>query len=173
MRLNMSVIPRLSLLAIFALILVFADPILVAGQGWCGCDGGYNWLHGNPALGGSEQSIWESDTNCFLSDSDSCCSSVYTQPQNGTNTYNATTAGSSIAPAYTSSYNALYNKSIVNGNATYWLNLGNSLYKSGRYRDALDAYNALLNLEPQNADALAGRSLALQAIEGITDGAVT
>jgi cytochrome c-type biogenesis protein CcmH/NrfG len=45
-----------------------------------------------------------------------------------------------------------------------WLNLGNSLYFLGSYQASLNAYNALLKLEPQNANALTGKSLALLAL---------
>jgi tetratricopeptide (TPR) repeat protein len=45
-----------------------------------------------------------------------------------------------------------------------WLNLGNSLYYLGKYQASLNAYDALLKLEPRNVDALAGKSLALLAL---------
>lgn len=45
-----------------------------------------------------------------------------------------------------------------------WLNLGNSLYFLGRYQASLNAYNAALRLEPRNSNALAGKSLALLAL---------
>lgn len=53
-----------------------------------------------------------------------------------------------------------------------WLNLGNSLYFLGRYQASLNAYNASLRLEPKNSNALAGKSLALLALNK-TDGSNT
>lgn len=46
-----------------------------------------------------------------------------------------------------------------------WLNLGNCLFFLGRYQASLDAYEALLSREPDNANALAGKNNALSALE--------
>jgi tetratricopeptide (TPR) repeat protein len=47
-----------------------------------------------------------------------------------------------------------------------WINMGNSLYLLGKYEDALSAYDAALRMEPQNANALKGRSQSLAALNG-------
>jgi len=46
-----------------------------------------------------------------------------------------------------------------------WLNLGNCLFFLGRYQASLEAYNALLSREPDNANALSGKNNALSALE--------
>lgn len=46
-----------------------------------------------------------------------------------------------------------------------WLNLGNCLFFLGRYQASLEAYEALLSREPDNANALAGKNNALSALE--------
>lgn len=46
-----------------------------------------------------------------------------------------------------------------------WLNLGNCLFFLGRYQASLEAYEALLTREPDNANALAGKNNALSALE--------
>jgi tetratricopeptide (TPR) repeat protein len=46
-----------------------------------------------------------------------------------------------------------------------WLNLGNCLFFLGRYQASLEAYNALLSREPDNANALTGKNNALSALE--------
>ena len=44
--------------------------------------------------------------------------------------------------------------------------MANSLYFLNRYQESLDAYNAVLKLEPQNANAMRGKDLVLLAIDG-------
>ncbi len=183
---------RLSLLAIFALILVSTESALVAGQGWNPYYGCYDLS--NPYF---QEYLWEREVYHFLNDYNPYVGPVYSYPQYGTPAYR--TVPTYTAPTNTAAYNApSYNAPANNQSASYWLNeanvsyltgsyeqaaesyaksvnldpslkggwlnLGNSLYFLGRYQASLNAYNALLNLEPQNAEALAGRSLTMEAI---------
>jgi len=53
--------------------------------------------------------------------------------------------------------------------ADSWLNLGNSLYFSGKYQEALNAYGAALALNPQNENALQGKTQSLLALNRTTE----
>ena len=125
----MRTIHRLSFLVILALTCIFMEPAWVTGQGWSGY--GYNWPYCYPqSQADYEQHMWDIQTYYFLNQYDPYVGPAYSQPRYSTPAYNIPT--NRAVPTYTaaystpSSYNTpANNQSVVNGNATYWLNEAN------------------------------------------------
>ena len=172
--LDVRLIHRLALLLIFSLACLFMEPAWITSQGSCG----YYWSYYPPTQADYEQHIWDIQTYRFLNYDDegyypygvhanNAPTPAYNQSTgNGNATYWLNEANVSYltgsyeqaAESYAKAVNS--DPSLSEG----WLNLGSSLYFLSKYQASLNAYNALLKLEPQNADALAGKSLALLAL---------
>jgi tetratricopeptide (TPR) repeat protein len=131
---------------------------------------------GDPIQAASDEAGWRSDIYYFMNydncnNVNSVCGANPTSVSNktignGTTNYPLASANKfylagsyeQAAESYAKAVNL--DPSLSEG----WLNLGNSLYYLGKYQASLNAYNALLKLEPQNVGALAGKSLALLAL---------
>ncbi|MCK9565688.1 MAG: tetratricopeptide repeat protein [Methanothrix sp.] len=176
---------RLPLIIIVALVVIFLTPSWITAQGSEDCYGSDCYLSRSEW----QQRVWYSDIYDFLYGDCQCYYAkhgVYYPSYAGeisdTSANSAPTSSSSTASENASSLldeaNVFYltgsyeqaaksYAKAVNIDPTLsegWLNLGNSLYFLGRYQASLDAFVALLNREPDNANALAGKNNALLAL---------
>ena len=166
----MRKIHRLPLLLILVPALMFIESAMLADVR---CD---DWPSA-PIQAASDEAGWRSDIYYFMNYDNCNNANPVCEANNPTSVSNQTigngTTNYPLASAnmlyLTGSYEQaaeLYAKA-VNLDPSLsegWLNLGNSLYYLGKYQASLNAYNALLKLEPQNVGALAGKSLALLAL---------
>ena len=153
---------RLSLLAIFALILLSTDSTLVAGQGWYPYD--YNlpcYNYNYPTQPDFQEYIWEMEAYYFLNNYDPYGGPAYSHPQYSTPAYSIptyrtvptyTTAPIYTAPTNIAAYSAPSNNAPANnqsmGSASYWLNEANVSYLTGSYEQAAESYAKAVNLDP-------------------------
>lgn len=177
---------RLPLVLVVALVVILLTPSWITAQGFGDC------FRSNccSARADWQQRLWYADIYNFLYGDCNCYYAnhgLYHPP------YEGETADASAASAATDSpkpsgedaanlmdeANVLYltgsyeqaaelYAKAVNLDPTIskgWLNLGNCLYFLGRYQASLDAYEALLSRESDNANALAGKNNALLALE--------
>ncbi|MCK9441718.1 MAG: tetratricopeptide repeat protein [Methanothrix sp.] len=176
---------RLPLIIIIALVVIFLTLSWITAQGIEDCYGS----DCHTSRSEWQQRVWYADIYNFLYGDCQCYYAqhgVYYPPYAGeisdTSANNAPTSSSSTVSENASSLQDEANVFYLTGSyeqaaksyanavnidptlSKGWLNLGNSLYFLGRYQASLDAYEALLNREPNNANALAGKNNALSAL---------
>jgi tetratricopeptide (TPR) repeat protein len=176
----------LPLIIIIALVVIFLTPSWITAQGIEDC---HNSNCHSSRISEWQQRLWYADIYNFLYGDCGCyyaSHGVYNPypgetavaPATSASTDSSNSAGANATSLMdkanvfylTGSYEQaaeLYAKA-VNIDPTLskgWLNLGNSLYFLGRYQASLDAYEALLSREPDNANALAGKNNALLALD--------
>jgi tetratricopeptide (TPR) repeat protein len=170
-----------SLLLIVVLAGLFISSAMMTASAYWGCYGyGCNYL----ARAQAEQHLWDSEAYKFLY-CDQCDSSfaptyqTYQYPtptssqilENGTSQYwQANGDELYLAGSYEKAAAAYSNAVKLDLYlAKSWLNLGNSLYFLGKYQEALNSYNAALALNPQNENALQGKTMSLLALNRTTE----
>lgn len=175
---------RLPIIIIIALVVIFLTPSWITAQGSEDCYGSDCYLSRSEW----QQRVWYSDIYNFLYGDCQCYYAkhgVYNPyagetpvaPANNAPTPSSSTVSENASSLLdeanvfylTGSYEQAaksYAKAVNIDPALSegWLNLGNSLYFLGRYQASLDAFVALLNREPDNANALAGKNNALLAL---------
>jgi tetratricopeptide (TPR) repeat protein len=157
------------------IIAVFGIFMMAAGAtcSECGC------ITSCPNKAEIQQHIWMKEAACFLYSDDCCYSTGIAAPFGiGISAKNITSAGNITGGDYLNEADRLYlagsyeqaaklyakaveiDSSLLSG----WLNMGNALFFMKRYEESLNAYDSLLNLDPQNENALLGKREALSAL---------
>lgn len=176
---------RLPIIIIIALVVIFLTPSWITALGIEDCYGSdcyssrsewqqrvwyadiYNFLYGDCQCYYAQHGVYYppyageiSDTSANKApiSSSSTVSENASSLLDGANVFYLTGSYEQAAKSYANAVNI--DPTLSKG----WLNLGNSLYFLGRYQASLDAYEALFNREPNNANALAGKNNALLAL---------
>jgi tetratricopeptide (TPR) repeat protein len=167
----------LLLLLIFVLAFIFMKSALVDSFGTCDyC--GPNYWENYPTQSEIEQSMWNSEIYYFLNYDN--CDNLYKAAYKAAN---SNPVSNQVANNTTASYwldnaNKLYLAGYYEQAAASYakalkldssqsvgrINMATSLYFLGRYKESLDAYNAVIASDPLNANAILGKGKVLMAM---------
>ena len=159
-----------SLLLIAALAWIILEPALVTSTGTCD----YCWEDNYLSTAAEQQNIWMKEAFNFLYCD--CCYQGFGPYYNQLASSQTNTNGTSdhwlsegnrfyLAGSYEQAATSYADAVKLNPYLSEgWLNMGNALYFLGRYQESLASYDALLGQEPQNVNALKGKSQALLAL---------
>jgi hypothetical protein len=169
------------LLLMLVLACIFMQSVVIVVLGGDYDHGPYNG-DDFPFQSESEQGAWRAEIYQFLN-CDNCdgCGPAQMSSQPGITAGNIAqnkTAGNNTSNYWLLNANKFYlagsydqaiasysralalNSSLTEGR----INMANSLYFLGRYQESLDAFNAVMASDPQNANAILGKSKAMMAI---------
>ena len=173
----------LLLLLIFALAFIFMKSALVDSFGTCDyC--GPNYWNNYPTQSEIDQEKWNLDTYYFLN-YDNCDNiypsaykAAYRNPVSNQAVNNTTASYYPTASYWLDNANKLYLAGYYEQAAASYakalkldssqsvgrINMATSLYFLGRYKESLDAYNAVIASDPLNANAILGKGKVLMAM---------